>query len=712
VEPLTHVRPRGCSFDLEVPSRNSAWYVEAGYEPFSTAIFRSACRVADVVVDVGAHVGYYSCLASSTNAGARVLAVEASPANAQVAERNAASNGVRVEFRHAAFGQVSGQASFEITEASDNCGLSGHPNSPSIERITLAAITGRDLGIDPGKRLVLKIDVEGHELSVLEGFGEVVAEAADVRILVEFNPKCILSAGGSPGAVLRWLADHDFRVFALDEGSFRWSEVSDDSLIEHVGHGYVNLWCIPRSRAVVVCAVMHSARLAGAERSHVEFVEDLIGAGGMIHTIMPLPDGGLFEQARSAGSSASLVGACPWWVTAESQPDAAGAERQWQENLVSREVVGEVSGIDPDVVLSQSIVVPQGALAALILGKPHVWWIREFVDLDHGLRLPLPPQQAGQLVAGLSNAVLTNSAAVRRHFFPFNPDAASVVHPCPRLAAAPVIGLGWGQALTLGIIASLQAGKGHAAAIEALAELAGEGLDVRLACFGDGSPVDLDRLRRLAAELGVLDRVVFAGHVADRASVYGMVDVVAVTSLAEAFGRVPFEATDAGRPVIYARSGGIVEHMQDGQTGLAFSPGNAHEFAQAVKSLVADPDLASRLVHGARDHLHQLRSDPSRAERLLETLRGAMDKPPDGATSGLAFWLAKSALAAAAARDAAFAARDASVAERDAAVAARDAAVAARDAAVAERDSMRRSRAWRLLSGSKSLAKRLVSWRG
>ena len=705
MEELTRLRPRNCSFDLDVPSRNALWYLNSGYEPLSTAIFRSACTVADVIIDIGAHIGYYSCLASSVCPQARVIAVEASPENGLVVSSNAALNKFSIELHNAAFSNATGRVNFEVTEASDNCGLSGHPNSPTVNRIDVGAITGNELAITPNQKLVIKINVEGHELSALQGLEKVLTEANDVRLLLEFNVKCILLADQSPTAVLEWIWEHGFRVFALDEQKYWWSEVTDVSFVDQVGLNYVNLWCVPSTSALTVSAVMHSANLGGVERSHVEVVQNLVAAGCMVHTILPSPDMGLVNLLHDAGSSTSMVTSHPWWVVPRDYSDKKTAKNSWQMNLVAEDLVEEIKLVDPDVVLTQSIVSPQGALAALALGKPHVWWIREFADLDHNLQLPLTPSETGQLIASLSNKVLTNSAVVRDYFFPSEPENVCVVYPIPRLVFENTIKLRVDRPWTMGIVASFNPGKGHADVFAALASLIKDGLDIRLVCIGTGSDQDKDRLHQLAFDLGIAEKVTFSGQILDRSTIYEFIDAVVIASKSEAFGRVAFEATDAGVPVIYPLSGGIVEYMVADETGLAYTANDVVDLARAIKHLSNNRKIGQELVRAAQNRFNQFRNDPTRVSLLVNQLRASRIGASVKAENSLSFWLTKSILQnkislveqnrvaaeTIAARDAAVLERNLEVVEaislRDASVAERNSAVQERNAAVEERNA-------------------------
>lgn len=106
-------------------------------------------------------------------------------------------------------------------------------------------------------------------------------------------------------------------------------------------------------------------------------------------------------------------------------------------------------------------------------------------------------------------------------------------------------------------------------------------------------------LRALAAELGVADRVEFAGARRDIAALLAVADVAVHSSTdAEPFGRVIVEAMAASRPVVAAAAGGVPEIVEDGVTGLLVTPGDPAALAGAVGRLLADPEAAGAM--GAR----------------------------------------------------------------------------------------------------------------
>lgn len=113
-------------------------------------------------------------------------------------------------------------------------------------------------------------------------------------------------------------------------------------------------------------------------------------------------------------------------------------------------------------------------------------------------------------------------------------------------------------------------------------------------------------LRSLVVELGVADRVEFAGPRRDIPEVFAVAEVAVHSSTQpEPFGRVIVEAMAAGRPVVAAKDGGVPEIIDDGVTGLLVPPGQPEALAAAVGRLLADPAAAAamgeRAGRAARD---------------------------------------------------------------------------------------------------------------
>jgi phosphatidylinositol alpha-1,6-mannosyltransferase len=157
-----------------------------------------------------------------------------------------------------------------------------------------------------------------------------------------------------------------------------------------------------------------------------------------------------------------------------------------------------------------------------------------------------------------------------------------------------------GKDVVLMTVARLVQRKGHARIIRALAELRADIPSFKYVIVGRG-PIEAE-LRALAAQLNLLDKVVFAGFVPDGElnRHYNMADIVAMpnTEVAgdvEGFGMVFLEANAAGKPVIGGRSGGASAAVADGESGFLVDSYGDEELHDALRKLLTERSLRKRM---------------------------------------------------------------------------------------------------------------------
>lgn len=136
--------------------------------------------------------------------------------------------------------------------------------------------------------------------------------------------------------------------------------------------------------------------------------------------------------------------------------------------------------------------------------------------------------------------------------------------------------------------------KGYDTLVRVLARLPG----VILWLVGDGE--ERPALEKLAAELGVLDRIRFAGWQADPGPFLAAADVVAMSSSHETLGNVILEGWSVGKPVVSTRAKGPLWLITEGEDGLLADIGDDEQFAAAVERLRTSPALRKKLVAGGR----------------------------------------------------------------------------------------------------------------
>lgn len=161
--------------------------------------------------------------------------------------------------------------------------------------------------------------------------------------------------------------------------------------------------------------------------------------------------------------------------------------------------------------------------------------------------------------------------------------------------------------------------KGLNILIGAIPLLIRSGIRAKLVVVGDGYASD--RMKKIAWDIGVYDKVVFTGYVDDAEldRIFGIADVQAVPSLYEPFGIVALEGMIRGVPVVVSDTGGLSEIVEHERTGLKVPPDNSFELSSALKRLLVDHQLASRLT---RDAIAEIRNKfpwPAVCERTRKT---------------------------------------------------------------------------------------------
>jgi glycosyltransferase involved in cell wall biosynthesis len=110
-----------------------------------------------------------------------------------------------------------------------------------------------------------------------------------------------------------------------------------------------------------------------------------------------------------------------------------------------------------------------------------------------------------------------------------------------------------------------------------------------------------DAVRASVHAEGLADRVTFAGRVDAVFDWLRAADVFALPSMYEALGIALVEAAACGLPAVASRTGGIVDVVEDGRSGILVTPGDVPALSAALRRLVADPGGAAVMGNAARE---------------------------------------------------------------------------------------------------------------
>lgn len=172
------------------------------------------------VIDIGAHLGTYAVPAAA--AGADVVAVEGSLANAALLTLTAESNKLgNLEIRRAVAAAETGTVAFVALGPYGHIATTAELASNAQPEMNVKAIAIDDVIGELGWNRVdlVKIDVEGSELTAMKGMRQLLGRPDAPTILVEANAHMLAYYGQEPADVLRELEKYEFSCYLIDSQS-------------------------------------------------------------------------------------------------------------------------------------------------------------------------------------------------------------------------------------------------------------------------------------------------------------------------------------------------------------------------------------------------------------------------------------------------------------------------------------------------------------
>lgn len=369
----------------------------------------------------------------------------------------------------------------------------------------------------------------------------------------------------------------------------------------------------------------HYSKLYGANRSLLDLIDGLLAGDHTPAVVLP-EEGPMTAELKGRGVACKTLG-FKWWM----------GRKRWKAplrtivNLAAiPRAVNAVEEWNPDLIHTNSSVLPIGAWAARLTKTPHIWHVREFGKLDYGL-VPDFGQRFFESWLSKADAVIAVSNAVRRQVL-------SNVEVCCTVIYNGVITREQlkrlkvntqhkppGVPFKYAMVGLLSPAKGQEEAIRALHLLTREGAgddEYELLIAGGGPDAYLAYLRDIAERLDVAKITHFLGYVDNPFEVYREADAFIMASRSEAMGRVTAEAMAAALPIIGRNSGATPELVVDGKTGVLYDDG-IEGLASQMKRLSRRPDWSRQLgLNGRRKAANRFTIERyvRRVEQLYETV--------------------------------------------------------------------------------------------
>lgn len=351
----------------------------------------------------------------------------------------------------------------------------------------------------------------------------------------------------------------------------------------------------------------HAPALGGAEHSLLLLLKHLDRTRWQPHLISP--GGPLAEQARVLGVPVHTV----------PMPRLRRSSRFLRDWLTSTRSIARLARQVSAALLHANTVRTAfyAAPAARLMNVPLVWHMRDFWLSESRPRWVWPDSLGKRLLGAAAVRVIANSQAVaaslpcsRRVTMIYN--GIEVTRFNPTLDNTPFRqqhGIP-SDIPVVGTIGRLRPWKGQERFLRAMARVAAAMPETWYLVVG-GSIFDvtddyLQRLQRVATDLGLAARTVFTGHLEDIRPALAAMDVFVHAGDPEPFGLVNIEAMAMAKPVVAFSHGALPEIVVDGDTGLLVPPGDEAALAEAAVALLRNPAWRALLGEKGRERVAQL----------------------------------------------------------------------------------------------------------
>lgn len=220
---------------MYLDEKDSLFLSVYGYhEKTETEIVKNEIKEGDVIIDVGANIGYYTLLfAKLAGKTGRVFAFEAESSNFEILEKNVHENNfTNIVLEQKAVSDKSGVVKFYIGDESNTENQLFKPdvNHKEIE-IKSTSIDEYFESIDK-KVDFIKMDIQGAEPLVIKGMKKILQKNKNLKIMLEWWPDAIKKYGIDPGKHLTELVNLGYKIFEIDDERGTCTETDVQSLMK------------------------------------------------------------------------------------------------------------------------------------------------------------------------------------------------------------------------------------------------------------------------------------------------------------------------------------------------------------------------------------------------------------------------------------------------------------------------------------------------
>lgn len=319
-----------------------------------------------------------------------------------------------------------------------------------------------------------------------------------------------------------------------------------------------------------------------------------------------------------------------WWTVKRSSKRNKIVDTFHEHLTAATQVANMVIDERPDLIVTNTSVICEGAIVAYLLNVPHIWHIRELGEKDHGFIYEYGFAFTSKFINKFSAHLVFNSKATLKEFSKYiDLNKTSVVYNAiqldSNLAQAIVPNIYQREnSFKILVAGTISKKKNQIDALRAVRRLITKGKDIELCLLGNCTDQNLVSYMSKYIKRHQLQKFVHIhSFIENPYPIFNSANLILVTSKNEAFGRTILEAMLLGKPVIATNAGGVPEIIKDGENGILYTPGNSSELAEKIEILINKPRLQKFLSDNALISVHDRFSNYNYSENLYVLFRTA-----------------------------------------------------------------------------------------
>ena len=219
------------------------------YDKFEVECLKQIIKKGDIVVDLGANIGYYTLiLAQLVGKSGHVYSFEPEPSNFEILSKNVKEN----KHEHVTLVQKA------ISDKNSKIKLYVSKRNLASHRIFDAEDKRESIEVDVTtldeyfkkfKKPIkfIKMDVEGAEGAAISGASKIIQDSKNLVIMMEYFPKWIKKFGDIPEEILRSLVEKKFKLFNINQKNKKLDSILITNFVEEYNEqkkNYTNVLCV------------------------------------------------------------------------------------------------------------------------------------------------------------------------------------------------------------------------------------------------------------------------------------------------------------------------------------------------------------------------------------------------------------------------------------------------------------------------------------